>query len=91
MKFEMTRCKYCGSEMLMGATLCPSCGQTQTGYGKRAGFYQPGVVLAVALSAAVLSLLQLDQSADAACKPTRFTAIRNASFPMMTAIPPVSA
>jgi hypothetical protein len=54
MKFEMTKCKYCGGEMLMGATLCPSCGQTQTGYGKRGGFYQPGVVLAVALSAAVL-------------------------------------
>jgi len=54
MKFEMTRCNQCGGEMLMGATLCPSCGQTQTGSAKRGGLYQPGVLLAVALSAAVL-------------------------------------
>jgi len=54
MKFEMTRCSQCGSEMLMGATTCPSCGQTQTGYGKRGGFYQPGMILAVVLSAAVI-------------------------------------
>ena len=54
MKFEMTRCNQCGSEMLTGATLCPSCGQTQTGNGKRGGLYQPGALLAVALSAAVL-------------------------------------
>jgi hypothetical protein len=54
MKFEMTRCNQCGSEMLMGATLCPSCGQGQTGYGKRGGLYQRGVMLAVALSALVL-------------------------------------
>jgi hypothetical protein len=40
--------------MLMSATLCPSCGQTQAGYGKRGGLYQPGAILAVALSAAVL-------------------------------------
>jgi hypothetical protein len=54
MKFEMTRCNQCGSEMLTGATICPSCGQTQTGYGKRAGLYQPGTMLAVGLAAAVL-------------------------------------
>ena len=54
MKFEMTRCNQCGSELLMGATLCPSCGQTQTGYGKRGGLYQPGVMLAAGLAAAVL-------------------------------------
>src|SRR5882724_9470060 len=52
--FEMTRCNQCGNEMLMGATLCPSCGQTQSGYGKRGGLYQPGAMLAVGLAAAVL-------------------------------------
>jgi hypothetical protein len=54
MKFEMTKCYQCGTEMLMGATLCPSCGQTQTGYAKRGGLYQPGAMLAVGLAAAVL-------------------------------------
>ena len=54
MKFEMTRWNQCGSEMLMGANICPSCGQTQTGYGKRGGLYQPGTMLAVGLAAAVL-------------------------------------
>ena len=54
MKFGMTRCIHCGSEMLTGATLCPSCGQTQTGSRMRGGLYQPGMLLAVALSAAVL-------------------------------------
>ncbi len=54
MKFEMTRCNQCGSEMLMGVSICPSCGQPQTGFGKRGGLYQPGVMLAVGLAAAVL-------------------------------------
>ena len=54
MKFEMTRCVQCGCEMLMGANICPSCGQTQTGYSKRGGLYQPGAMLAVGLAAAVL-------------------------------------
>jgi hypothetical protein len=54
----MTRCNQCGSEMLMGATVCPSCGQAQTGYGKRGGLYQPGALLAVGLAAAVLLVFQ---------------------------------
>ena len=54
MKFEMTKCYQCGGEMLMGATLCPSCGQPQSGSAKRGGLYQPGVMLAVGLAAAVL-------------------------------------
>ena len=58
MKFEMTRCNQCGCEMLMGASVCPSCGQTQTGYGKRGGLYQPGAMLAVGLAAAVLLVFQ---------------------------------
>ena len=54
MKFETTRCSQCGSEMLMGVTICPSCGQAQSGFGKRGGLYQPGAMLAVGLAAAVL-------------------------------------
>jgi hypothetical protein len=53
-KFEMTKCSQCGSELLMGAATCPSCGAPQTGYGKRGGLYQPGAMLAVGLAAAVL-------------------------------------
>jgi hypothetical protein len=53
MKFEMTRCNQCGSEMLMGVTICPSCGKQQSGIGKP-GLYQPGTMLAVGLAAAVL-------------------------------------
>ena len=58
MKFEMTRCNQCGSEMLMGANICPSCGQGQTGYRKRLSFRQPRTILAVALATAVLFIFQ---------------------------------
>ena len=54
MKFEMTRCNQCGSEMLMGVTVCPSCGKDQSRGGQSA-VYQPRTLLAVALAAAVLS------------------------------------
>jgi hypothetical protein len=54
MKFEMTRCNQCGSEMLMGVTICPSCGRPQTGVSKPGGLYQPRAMLAVGLAAAVL-------------------------------------
>jgi hypothetical protein len=54
MKFEMTRCNQCGSEMLMGVTVCPSCGRPQTGVAKPGGLYQPRPMLAVGLAAAVL-------------------------------------
>ena len=54
MKFEMTKCNQCGSEMLMGVTICPSCGKPQTGVGKPGGLYTPGTLLAVGLAAAVL-------------------------------------
>jgi hypothetical protein len=53
MKFEMTRCNQCGSEMPMGLTVCPSCSKVQAGMG-RAGIYQPRTMLAVGLAAAVL-------------------------------------
>ncbi len=53
MKFEMTRCNQCGSEMLMGVTVCPSCGKDQSRGGQSA-VYQPRTLLAVALAAAVL-------------------------------------
>jgi hypothetical protein len=51
MKFETTRCNQCGSEMLTGLTVCPSCGRTQT---SRGGALTPRTILAVALTAAVL-------------------------------------
>ena len=54
MKFEMTKCNQCGSEMLMGVMTCPSCGKSQTGYGTPGGRYTPGTMLAVGLAAAVL-------------------------------------
>ncbi len=53
MKFEMTRCSQCGSEMVVGTTTCPSCGSAQSGYG-RSGIYQPRTLLAVVLAAAVI-------------------------------------
>ena len=53
-KFEMTRCNQCGSELLMGVVACPSCGKAQTGYGRTGGLHTPGTMLAVALAAAVL-------------------------------------
>jgi hypothetical protein len=53
MKFEMTKCSQCGSEILMGVIVCPSCGRPQSGSG-RPGPYQPGTMLAVGLAAAVL-------------------------------------
>ena len=54
MKFEMTRCNQCGSEMLMGVSICPSCGQPHTGVSKPSGFNQPRTMLAIGLAAAVL-------------------------------------
>jgi hypothetical protein len=54
MKFEMTRCNQCGSEMVMGVTICPSCGRPQTGVSKPDGLTQPRTMLAVGLAAAVL-------------------------------------
>ena len=54
MKFEMTKCNQCGSEMLMGVTIYPSCGKPQTGLGKPGGLYTPGTMLAVGLAVAVL-------------------------------------
>ena len=51
MKFEMTKCNQCGSEMLMGAEICPACGKEQS---RRASSYQPRTLLAVGLTAAVL-------------------------------------
>jgi hypothetical protein len=54
MKFEMTRCNQCGGEMLMGVTVCPSCGKPQSGMGKPVGLNQPRTMLAIGLAAAVL-------------------------------------
>jgi hypothetical protein len=53
MKFEMTKCNQCGSEMLVGADICPCCGQQQS-RAARTGSLQPRTMLAVALAAAVL-------------------------------------
>jgi hypothetical protein len=54
MKFEMTRCNKCGSEMLMGADICPGCGQAQSRSSRSVNFHQPRTLLAVGLAAAVL-------------------------------------
>jgi hypothetical protein len=54
MKFEMTKCNQCGSEMLMGADICPSCGKQQSA--GRSASLQPRTMLAVGLAAAVLLL-----------------------------------
>jgi uncharacterized OB-fold protein len=51
MKFEMTKCNRCGSEILLGLEVCPSCGKQQAS--ARASF-QPRTLLAVALAVAVL-------------------------------------
>jgi len=61
-QFEMTRCNQCGSEMLMCVTTCPSCGKSQTGYGKPGGLYTPGTMLAVGLAAAVLLIFNFIKS-----------------------------
>ncbi len=53
MKFETTKCTECGSDMLMGLTVCPSCGRQQRNVGG-AGPLQPRTLLAVVLAAAVL-------------------------------------
>jgi len=55
MKFEMTKCNQCGSPMLEGLDVCPSCGRPQSRMGK-AGPPTPRMLLAIVLSAAVLFL-----------------------------------
>jgi rRNA maturation protein Nop10 len=56
MKFEMTRCNQCGSDMLMAVIICPGCGKQQSGIGKPSP-YQPRKLLAIGLAAAVPSRL----------------------------------
>ena len=82
MKFEMTRCNQCGSEMPMGLTVCPSCGKVQTGKG---GIYQPRTMLAVGLAAAVLLFFNWIKLRGAAAEPDHFTSICKPSFSMMEA------
>jgi hypothetical protein len=53
MKFEMTKCYKCGSEMLTGLDVCPSCGSQQAQNG-RSGALQPRTMLAAGLAVAVL-------------------------------------
>jgi hypothetical protein len=78
MKFEMTRCIQCGSDMLMGATVCPSCGREQSGSG-RPGPYQPGTMLAVGLAAAVLLIFNWMKSP--APQASQITSPPSASLP----------
>jgi len=77
MKFEMTRCNQCGCEMLMGVTVCPSCGQQQTGV--QSGVSQPRTMLAVALAAAVLLVFNWIKSP--APQPGEITARPSATLP----------
>jgi hypothetical protein len=53
-QFEMTKCNKCGSEMLMGADICPACGQSQSRSSRSGSLYQPRMMLAAGLAAAVL-------------------------------------
>ena len=53
MQFEMTKCTRCGSKMLMGLDVCPSCGK-QLARVSGMGSFQPRTLLAVALAVAVL-------------------------------------
>jgi hypothetical protein len=53
-QFEMTKCNKCGTEMLMGADICPGCGQSQSRSARSASLTQPRTLLAVGLAAAVL-------------------------------------
>ncbi|NVN86501.1 MAG: hypothetical protein HXX15_10480 [Rhodopseudomonas sp.] len=53
MEFDTTNCNWCGSTIPMGVTTCPCCGGIQRGSG-RANPVQPGMLIAIALSAAVL-------------------------------------
>ena len=76
MKFEMTRCNQCGSEMPMGLTVCPSCGKLQTG---KAGIYQPRTLLAVGLAAAVL--LFFNWIKPPASQPSQITSPPSAVLP----------
>jgi zinc-ribbon domain len=78
MKFEMTRCSQCGSEMLMGASTCPSCGRPQSGAG-RPGPYQPGTLLAVVLAAVVL--LFFSWMKPPAPQVSQITSPASATFP----------
>jgi hypothetical protein len=75
----MTKCSQCGSEILMGATSCPSCGAPQTGYGKRGTLYQPGAMLAVGLAAAVLLFFNYIKSP--APQPSQITSPPTATTP----------
>jgi uncharacterized paraquat-inducible protein A len=77
MKFEMTRCNQCGSEMLMGLTVCPSCGKSQSS--GRSGPYQAGTMLAVGLAAAVLLIFNWIKSPSP--QPGQITARPSATLP----------
>ena len=56
MTFETTRCFRCGTTMLMHAEICPNCGGNQK-TDARANPYQPRVMIAVGLAAAMLLVL----------------------------------
>ena len=77
MKFEMTKCNQCGSEMLMGADICPSCGKQQSV--GRSSSLQPRALLAVGLAAAVL--LFFNWIKPPAPQPSRITSPPSAALP----------
>ena len=85
MKFEMTGCNKCGSEMLMGADICPSCGQSQSRSSRSGNLYQPRTILAAGLAAAVLLFFNWIKYPDATGEPERCTSGGNRSCAMMAA------
>ena len=78
MNFETTKCTECGSEILMGLTVCPSCGRQQRSAGG-AGLVQPRTLLAVVLVTAVLFAFNWFKSAPP--QVNEITARPSASLP----------
>src|SRR5437868_11308188 len=88
MKFEMTKCNQCGSGMLMGVTVCPSCGKEQYRIGKL-GVLPASDVARDRTGCGRAARLKLDEVLGG--KPSHLTSICRPSFSIMAANFVVSA
>jgi hypothetical protein len=68
MKFDTTKCYYCGNQMLSGLAVCPSCGKEQKGIGG-SGSLQPRALLAFGLAVAVLFIFSWFKSSPLPTDP----------------------